>query len=302
MDPPLIDKIVNALLYEGYLLYPYRPSVKSRHRWTFGGLYPQAYCEAEKGSDASSMQAECLVRGGQPTTLSVEVRFLHLLERRVGRLREPLKEMPPAREPTFDLVDCLEVGSRHHHPWQEAMERRVPVIGVKLGNGALDLQEQRFAFPASHQLEPIADESGSIMAVLVREQEPVAGSVETSAAQVGDDLFRLRIRIANVAEIEEAACWKREQALLRSLVSTHAVLSVTDGDFVSILDPPEDARTVAAGCRNIGCWPVLIGQNGDRGSMLVSPSILYDYPEVALESPGDLFDATEATKFSASES
>ena len=42
-EPGLVDRIAGALLYEGYLLYPYRPSVKNRHRWTFGGLYPPAY-------------------------------------------------------------------------------------------------------------------------------------------------------------------------------------------------------------------------------------------------------------------
>ena len=46
MNQALVDRIVNAVLYEGYLLYPYRPSVKNRQRWTFGGLYPRSYCEA----------------------------------------------------------------------------------------------------------------------------------------------------------------------------------------------------------------------------------------------------------------
>ncbi len=50
---------------------------------------------------------------------------------------------------------------------------------------------------------------------------------------------------------------------------------------------------LAAGCQNIGAWPVLVGDPGERDTMLSSPIILYDYPQVAPESPGDLFDSTE---------
>ncbi len=39
----LVRSIADAVMYEGYMLYPYRPSsVKNRQRWTFGGLYPEA--------------------------------------------------------------------------------------------------------------------------------------------------------------------------------------------------------------------------------------------------------------------
>jgi hypothetical protein len=81
--------------------------------------------------------------------------------------------------------------------------------------------------------------------------------------------------------------------LLRSLVSTHTILGVRAGEFISLLDPPEVCREAAAACRNVGTWPVLVGEEGDRDTMLSSPIILYDYPQVAPESPGDLFDGTE---------
>src|SRR5262249_23288699 len=83
MNRDLVDRIAEALLYEGYMLYPYRPSVKNRQRWTFGGLYPATYCQSQGGSDAWSSQTECLVRGSSVTVLHVTVRFLHLTERRV---------------------------------------------------------------------------------------------------------------------------------------------------------------------------------------------------------------------------
>ena len=49
MNRALVDPIANAVLYEGYILYPYRPAVKNRQRWTFGGLYPEAYCRQTAG-------------------------------------------------------------------------------------------------------------------------------------------------------------------------------------------------------------------------------------------------------------
>ena len=77
----LVDKIANAVLYEGYMLYPYRPSsVKNRQRWTFGGLYPRPWSAAQGGGDAWAMQTECLATGGGGTKLSA---------RPPGRRRSP---------------------------------------------------------------------------------------------------------------------------------------------------------------------------------------------------------------------
>jgi hydrogenase maturation protease len=38
---------------------------------------------------------------------------------------------------------------------------------------------------------------------------------------------------------------------------------------------------------------VLVGQAGECDTMLSSPIILYDYPRIATQSPGDFFDGTE---------
>jgi hypothetical protein len=70
-------------------------------------------------------------------------------------------------------------------------------------------------------------------------------------------------------------------------------LGVAGGAFVSLLEPPDELRDAAAACQNTGVWPVLVGEAGARDTMLASPIILYDYPQIAPESPGDLFDATE---------
>jgi hypothetical protein len=71
------------------------------------------------------------------------------------------------------------------------------------------------------------------------------------------------------------------------------VLRLAGGEFLSLTDPPADAAAEAARCENRGTWPVLAGEPGDRSTLLSSPIILPDHPEIAPESPGDLFDAAE---------
>jgi hydrogenase maturation protease len=80
---------------------------------------------------------------------------------------------------------------------------------------------------------------------------------------------------------------------LRALASTHTILEVQDGEFVSLLDPPACWREAATACRNVGAWPVLVGDERQKDRMLAAPIILYDYPRVAPESPGDFYDGTE---------
>src|SRR5262245_59502208 len=84
MDFTPVEQIASAFLHEGYLLYPYRPRPwKNRHAWTFGALFPPAYCQAQDG-EASVMQTECLIRGNHNTTLEGRIRFLHLRSRPVN--------------------------------------------------------------------------------------------------------------------------------------------------------------------------------------------------------------------------
>ena len=84
MNLGVVEQIAKAVLYEGYMLYPYRPSsVKNQQRWNFGVLCPQSYSEAQKGSEAWTMQTECLVEGSAMTGLEVRVRFLQLVARTI---------------------------------------------------------------------------------------------------------------------------------------------------------------------------------------------------------------------------
>ena len=85
-----VEKIAEAVLYEGYMLYPYRPSsVKNQQRWNFGVLYPPSWCDRQSGSDRSSMTTECLLKTTSSTRLTVKVRFLQIVQRSVAKLHSP---------------------------------------------------------------------------------------------------------------------------------------------------------------------------------------------------------------------
>jgi hydrogenase maturation protease len=130
-----------------------------------------------------------------------------------------------------------------------------------------------------------------IVAIIGREKATVTGTIELSSEQLEEGLFKLRTRISNTSRIESVVA--RDVALSRSLVSAHTILEVRDGEFVSLVDPPDPFRGFAMACQNVGTWPVLVGGEGERDTMLSSPIILYDYPQIAPESPGDLFDGAE---------
>lgn len=266
MNRTLVDRIANAVLYEGYILYPYRPSIKNRQRWTFGGLYPEGYCRRGNG-EAASNQTECLVEGNTTTRIEVVIRFLHLIERRTVEAVAP--------------------------SWQEAEEREVTLGEVTLGELSSRPRCLPFTFPGGRRSEPVRGTEGASAGTVIREQQAIEGSIEVQAREAADNLFRLTVRVVNRTPLEEALCVHRDAALLHSLVSTHTILGVESGAFVSLLDPPACWREAAAACRNVGVWPVLVGREGQTDTMLASPIILYDYPQVAPESPGDFFDGTE---------
>ncbi|HEX5446583.1 MAG TPA: hypothetical protein VFW87_22385, partial [Pirellulales bacterium] len=132
MPSSLIDQIAETVLYEGYLLYPYRPAVKNSQRWTFGGLYPPAYCAAATGNESAAMQVQCLVEGDEHTTVQVTLRFLQLVDRRIGRLEGPAAA-PDLSKARYTLVDHLDVNGQELYPWQEAIEQQVVLCSASLG-------------------------------------------------------------------------------------------------------------------------------------------------------------------------
>ena len=282
-----VDRIVNTLLYEGYILYPYRASsVKNHLRFNFGVVYPRPYAESQSGNDAWSMQTQCLASGDADASFEICVRFLRIVDRVVGKCGESPNEL-------FRGLPRLQVDGQLHESWQEAVECRIDLPTCPAATLCASPLRHAFFFPREQAREILRDAQGSLAGAIVRTREAMQGVVEASAEKLPNGAWRLTVRIVNTAEMPSGSEARRELALPYSLISAHTVLGINKGEFISLLESPAEFRDAASACRNEGTWPVLAGDAGQRDTMLSSPIIFYDYPAIAPESPGDLFDSTE---------
>jgi len=273
MNLACANQIAKAVLYEGYMLYPYRPSsVKNRQRWNFGVLYPPSYSEAQAFAEPSSMNLECLLSGDEETLLELRIRFLHLQMRLARSSSEEPGNQPP-------------------EPWQEAVEREITLPNYRVQELCTTRVTRTFELAAQSHVS--SENIGQVATTMERRQEAVNGAVEISAERIDERLFKVRVAVRNETASAGAPASERDAALMHSLVSTHIIAGLAKGEFISLLEPPEDLQEIAARCRNVGGWPVLVGEPGQRDTLLASPIILYDYPQIAPESAGDLFDGTE---------
>lgn len=251
-------EIADAVLYEGYLLYPYRASArKNQIRWQWGVLVPPAYAAAGHGEHATS-HSECMLEPGIDPLLHIRLRFLQLQHRSGG----------DGSVPEFD----------------EAVEHEVDaVLSVS------ELLDTEQVVPVSIAGGTETTEDG-----LTRERWPLLGEVRLSAQRLEGPygVIRLVVEVVNTGQWSDPEAG-RHVALRHSLIAAHTVLAATDGEFISMIDPPEWAKPAVQSCRNERTWPVMIGEAGRRDVILISPIILYDYPAIAPESPGELFDGTE---------
>ena len=269
-----VRQIADAVLYEGYILWPYRRSaLKNQRRWGFGGVYPRGV-----DGERSVMRVECLLEGGDATPVEVTVRFLQVVERGVERAT------PSGREPVSELT----VGGERHLTWDEAVEREIALPPVETGGGRGLIVPIAIAAGSQEELLRAAD--GSVAGAIVRRWERLDGRIDCGSERLETGLHRVTVTVSNTASSDGAP---RERVLARTFCSAHAVLHAATGAFVSLADPPERLRAAALACRNEGAWPVPVGAPGDRRTMLASPIILEDHPRIAPESPGDLFDGGE---------
>lgn len=240
MNLDVVRAVANAVLYEGYMLYPYRPSaLKNRSQgWSFGTLLPPQYVQESPG-ESDRLQAQLVLLAGEDSVLSVEARFLQLAESVTGVLERSVIVRRTLRELVLMQAD----------------------VGF--------------------QFEP---EEGAVC-------EPIAGRIQISAAR-GDNWCKLSVQISNESCLPKTGL-TRDQALTRALIAAHALITVQGGEFISLLDPPEELRALVSECKQVGVFPVMVGEEGDREAMLLSPIILYDYPKIAEQSKGDFFDSSE---------
>ena len=296
MDLPLVNKIVEAVLYEGYILYPYRPSSKkNRQRFTFGRVYPRAYSVAQKGAEPCTLRTECLTNSeGEHARIEVSARFLHVTVREVLVLPEPLLDLPDALDTiSLQVAPELQVEEQQYSTWQEAVERAVNLPAKYLHQVCDAPCSLPFNFPSASTLEPISNSQGSIVGLIRRRQAALVGAIELTAQRLDPQVIRISAQIVNQTPISEQE--NQDAVLMRTFTSTHTILHLEGAEFVSLTDPPPALHEFARSCKNEGTWPVLVGdeKTADRSTMLSSPIILYDYPKIAPESAGQLFDGTE---------
>jgi hypothetical protein len=266
-----VRRIADAVLYEGYILYPYRASAaKNRSRWQFGVLMAPGYAAADP-SERSFNQAECVLEhSGQPA-VQVILRFLQVQRR---------------------TTEGATAGSAAA-AWDEAVEHEIEftVDGTDLlGPGWV----KEFAVTGGEDREPLGGPGSGQDGFAVRRRVPLAGAVSVLTTPVPGPwrAVRLQVRVENRTATGPVP-GLRAEALPSALVAVHLIIVASGGEFISMTDPPEWAKSAVAECENIGGWPVLADPGGGRQIMLAAPIILYDYPELAPESPGELYDGTE---------
>jgi hypothetical protein len=273
--------VADAVLYEGYVLYPYRASSrKNQARFQWGVLTPRGFSEAE-GSERWAVRTECLFAPGASPALSVRVRCLHSQQRRIEKVRDG----------GFEAVEYLEVDGTLHVDWDEAVDEIVDVAPFPLPVDGRSERVQTFSFDGGTESEVVRAGDGTTVGRFVRHRDPITGVVRivTSRPDAGSAYVKVAVTVENTtAWIRGGA--HRDDAMPLSLISVHTMLGVDDGRFVSVFDPPGDAARAAHSCHSNGAYPVLIG---DDDVVLSSPIILYDHPEVAPQSPGDLYDSLE---------
>ena len=275
--------VANAVLYEGYVLYPYRASAqKNRLRWQFGVVAPRASSDSV-GSNTWATQTECLVEIENDAVIHIKARFLQMQARTVEQ----------ADGDDFRAVESLAVDDSVLVPWEESVEREIEAT-IKISK-LFDAEEiVPFEISGREEKQLVYTSSGELSGRVVRQSWPISGKLVVGAEKINGPVLsaKLRIRIENSAACDERFA-SREEALRYSLIGSHVLLGVEHGSFISLLEPPDWAAPEVASCVNLHTWPVLVGKKPQRHLMLSAPIILYDYPEVAPESQGDFFDATE---------
>jgi hypothetical protein len=275
--------VADAVLYEGYVLYPYRASArKNQLRWQFGVLVPPAHAARDR-FERALMRTQVIVDPGAAATVLVRVRCLQVQRR----------YLEAATGEHFVPSEALDVDGVVWAPWDEAVEHEVDLEPLALLPAAAAHCELVVHFDAGTDEELLRTAGGDVVGRAVRRREAVDGlvRVHTRWAEDRGPLLEVTVTVENTSRWDGAAA--RDEVMRHSLVGVHTLLALDDGEFVSLLDPPESARSAVAGCANDGAFPVLTGPEGARDLVLSSPIILYDHPAVAPESEGDFCDATE---------
>lgn len=280
--------VADAVLYEGYLLYPYRPtSRKNQFRWQFGVLAPRDFVQ-RVGSESSRSRCEFIVKADASDELALSLRFLRV--RRTTKSPSEQSGFLSDGNSSNGVDQDFKIGQPYE--WEEGIPVEVyqspqslkslvnpprrETLSVGLDGGSLGTD---IDCPNEHGLDG---------------QSPLSLSVVTTAQLVDNvySLWRIVVEVENLTPISKEII-TRSDAIPYSAVGTHFLLGMSGGRFISSLDPPIYAKKWVESCTSEGLYPVLMGAEGVDDVLLCSPIVLYDRPSLATASKGDFFDATE---------
>jgi hypothetical protein len=284
--------VADAVLYEGYVLYPYHATNGKNHggvRFQWGVLVPPSWL-ANDSCERTTMRTELIVDPGQEPQLAVRLRFLQLQHR-------ALEESDESADGGFRRTEKLQVGDRVWMEWDEAIEREIDLAVISL----LPIEDASvtipLVFPATSETEIVtedeADPQSEVRGRIVRSTEDVSGEARVTISWADGPGVLVKVSI----EVENTTQWtvsgSREDVMRRALIAVHTLGALEDGAFCSVFDPPEHAVEAVAGCHSVASYAVLVGAPGATDLVLASPIILYDYPAIAPESDGDFHDGCE---------
>ncbi len=276
-------RIADAVLTADYVLDPHRVSeAENRLRRQFGVLVPPEY--TAQGGEHSHQRTECVMEAQRDDRLAVELRFLRAQRRTVEQA---------VKGGGFEPVEELELADRVLVECDEAVEERIELL-LPVEELTGEVVQHGFRLPGVGSTE-LLHEHGSAVGRLVRRREQVDGLVRLRVEELPGPYRGQRLTV----EVENASTWTpprgagREEVLPRSLLSTHLLLGLEYGRFLSVADPPGWARAAVKRCRNERTWPVPAGPDGGCQVVLSSPILLEDHPPIPPESPDALYEATE---------
>jgi len=259
--------IAHAVLYEGYILWPYRHSARtSLERGASGCVFPKQWSSTSGTADPGVRCATVLVKGRPTTTIDIRVRFLQIMQRQAASIT-----------PTgLEDIDDLMVAGEHYVSWDEAIEREASLPSLTLSE-LTTKHAITIGIAAGQDLEPLMTDDGRVAGFIRRTWREIDGTLEVSAVRVRPGLYRLSARVVNATTFGGTA---RDEALHHSMASVHLVFHVDGGSFVSLQHPPAALRSVARDCQPDGLWPVLVGDSAATHTMLAAPVLLHDYPRI----------------------
>ncbi len=200
-----VAAVADAVLFEGYLLYPYRASAqKNRLRWQFGVLTP-----AGDGTEPTRNRTECLLE--PPTAGAAAAAGAAALPAAAGALPVHI-----AGEPVPELI----VDGVSHLAFEEGVPRQLDTL-LALDDLVAGETVVPIELPATREVEPVHDASGAVVGQLLRECWPVTGRIVVSATDLPGPylVYRLRLDVINDGDCAPGA--PREE-VLRTLADRRA--------------------------------------------------------------------------------